>query len=295
MAITAALATIELLEKILLNLNIIDITKAKRVSRVWRNCINRSTLLQYKLFRKALSASEAPSKRKYSRYSVQPVSVNPLLHNVIQIRHSEISGSSIDIKPSKDRRRLQQRPIHENVLKRPAGSDALDGLYERPIVLDSEGFYRRSWRVSYTRHLNDSGDDIPGLVRRQNPHVATTYQMGNWSSMLATQPPVETLSLRCDSMGGMLGAVKVQAADGRGVTLRDIAEAAAEFYRMCGQKHSDGFRFDMEMSVYQPIEIERQKDGAFRYSADGRARWVDSDEAVGFQRAWKTNLKCNLG
>ena len=70
-SMTAALTTVELLEKILLCLPMLDILKSQRVSRLWKECIRESTLLQRKLFSVALPVADAPRVRKYSRYSAQ--------------------------------------------------------------------------------------------------------------------------------------------------------------------------------------------------------------------------------
>ena len=113
--------------------------------------------------------------------------------------------------------------------------------------------------------------------------------------MLATQPPLEVLNLRCDSMGGFFGGIKVTSANGMGIKLRDIVETAAEFYRTRGQDPKHGFLFDAEMTIYQPLHVERPKNAPLVYYAEGRRRRADEDESVGFQRAWKTKLRCNLG
>ena len=108
-ATTAALTTIELLEKILLNLSIIDLTLAKRVSPLWHSCIQNSTLLQRKLFQTPIPPSEAPAIRTYRHWQAQPVSVNPLLRNIFRIRHSEVSGPSVTLVPPSGKERLLQR------------------------------------------------------------------------------------------------------------------------------------------------------------------------------------------
>ena len=301
-ATTAVLETVELLERILLFLPFINIIRIQRVSLFWRDCVRNSPLLQQSLFRAPVYSSAAARVRKYSRYSVQPVTVNPLLQNLFRIRHSEISGSTITVVPPKDKRRLQQRMVSENVLKKSANSNGLDEIANRPLVLDSEQFYQQ--RNARSRRLfspYDITNTVPFVLlnedRQEQIHPRHIYRHDNWASMLATQPQIETLNLRCDSMGGRIGGIKVVAANGHGVTLRDLAEATADFYRPFPRLGTQGFCFDPEMSIYQPLRVDRpdNSDGTFFYSVRGRLRRAEKDEGIGFQRAWKTKLRCNLG
>ena len=298
-ASTAALATVELLEKILNHLPMLDILQIQRVSHLWQECVQGSALLQRKSFRMAIPIGDAPRVRKHSRYSTQPVAVNPLLRNIFRIRHSEISGSRITIVPPRTKRRLQQGSISENVLKKVTNSHELEGIAERPLVMDSEYFYNRPARRFAYRSLYDPFAQQSYTAPSGNvpPSSSPSYTLGNWATMLATQPPVQTLNLRCDSMGGYLGGMKVIAADGVGVTLGDVAKRAAEFYRTCEQQTRKDCSFDPEMTIYQPVDAERPKNtkSALKDYTESQLRKVDKDQLPSFQRAWKTKLRCNLG
>jgi hypothetical protein len=288
-ATTTALTTIELLEKILLYLSIVDLTLAKRVSPLWQSCIQGSTLLQRRLFQEAIPASEAPAIRKYRHYRAQPVSVNPLLRNVFRIRHSEISGSSIALVPATGKTRLLQRELSESVLKKDSEGHTIHGLISRPIILESHAFYQRD--TARRRHA--SWSSLPRVRSTNFEHFdprnsVPVYAVESWASMLVTQPPIRKLNLHCDYMENGAGGIKVEATDGKGITLGDMAKAVAEFNRLWGQQLP-------ELSIYQPLDVERSNDGTLVYFADGMRRSAESYEEIGFQRAWKTKFRCNLG
>ena len=126
------------------------------------------------------------------------------------------------------------------------------------------------------------------------PDAAPVYAMESWASMLVTQPPVRKLNLHVDYMeNGFGGGMKVEATEGP--TLGDMAKAVAEFYRASEGQLPDIYRFDVEMSIYQPLDVERSQDGSVVYFAEGMRRIARRDEEVGFQRAWRTKLRFNLG
>lgn len=284
------LKVVELLEKALLNLAIIDLIACKRVCKLWNKCMQESPRLQQKLFQQEFFAAEIPRIRRHLIHSVQPVFLNPLLQNVFRIRHSEISGSSIVVVPEKNRRRFRQIKVFENVLKKSTGTNALEDPFATPIILDCNKFYEPEISLVERHRKENYWLHLPNYGERHRSISGPSYVMGAWASMLATQPAVRSLRLRCDAMGPLTGGIKVDAANREGVTLGELAGAAAEFYRRHEHRRQHGFGLDAEMSIYQPIEGKISRTNSFFPNAGGTC-----DDADGFQRAWKTKLRCNLG
>ena len=175
------------------------------------------------------------------------------------------------------------------MLKKDAEGHTVHGLNERPIILQSHAFYQRDTarrpRTPWSRSLRlrstnfeyyDSSNSVPG------------YALDSWASMLVTQPPIRRLNLHCDYVENGAGGIRVEATDGEGITLGEMAKAVAEFNRLWGQQIP-------EMSIYQPLDGERSQDGSLVDSANGLQWRGESEEEVGFQRAWKTKLRCDLG
>jgi hypothetical protein len=146
--------------------------------------------------------------------------------------------------------------VFENVLEKSAGSDdALDDLTRRPVMRHSQNFYQPP------RSESDSEPDWMPIELREN-----------WAAMLATQPPLRLLRLRCEYMDR---GFDVEPTFGDGITLGDIAEAAAE---LCGH---DRRYFMVELDIYQPIDVSPQSNDL-------------AQDGVEVHRAWETKLRCQL-
>jgi hypothetical protein len=273
----------ELRESILLNLPIIDLITTKRINSNWNSTVFGSTKLQQNLFQQPIPASQSPAIQRYTDFSVQPVWVNPLLQNVFRIRHSETTCSSIVMLPAGEGRKIRQTKVFENVLERAADPNYIEDYAERRMLVVSDSFYQPVDQRLETLYPEwpDPGEE------RSNWN--TFYMMKNWADMLATQPPLQSLSLRCDHMGQALGRIKVEASNGEGITLCDIAEAAAEFYRQKGKHHWDNIVVDM--SIYQRLDVTSTGNIVQFYDEDG----VFRHGRVAVHRAWKTKLRCQLG
>jgi hypothetical protein len=273
----------ELLESILLNIPIIGLIMFKTINPLWLQIISESPRLQQRLFQQPIPAEEAPAISTYAQLSVQPVWVNPLLQNDFNIRYSETSDSTVDLIPARRRRttgqgagsllasdhlywsrsigRFRQDMILENVLEMSAGSDnTLDDLTRRPVMWHSQDFHRPP---------RSESDFMP---------VELTE---NWAAMLATQPPLQLLRLRCEHMDR---EIDVEPTHGDGITLGDILEAAAE---LCG----DGRRYYIvELNIYQPIDVSPESNGLGFVNGNV----VRTQDGVQVHRAWETKLHCQL-
>jgi hypothetical protein len=279
-AVDTVLATTELLERIPHFLPIPEIIKKKRVCKAWLDCIRCSVDMQWKPFLLPTQDARAPKVRHFGNFKTQPVALNPLPGNMFCIRHSQISGSYIELKP-KGQRKLQHISHGENLLKRnPTSKAHIDGIAGRPIILGGKVHYR------------------PGANRERAlpEHSASPrpYSMKAWADMLATQPPVKRLcivDLRSDLH--LPRASEVISSTGEGITLGELATAAAEWYR---KQDSSPDRFNRALAVYQPLDVIDKKnllppDLRTALSQIGVDEQFDE---FGYYRTWNTMLKINL-
>lgn len=298
MAATAtALGTVELLERILLYLPMLEIIRGQNVSKAWHDCVRDSIQIQRKLFMAPIDSTKVPRVRKYGKYMVQPVKTNPLLANIFRVRHSEISGSTINLKPVRGKRRLQQsKTTLENVLAKKVLDGSLDDVDTRPVLLDNEDFYKVPDTSYYFRGYYDAHDWALRSTRAER-HFPRSYVFSEkWSAMLLTQPPLKSVSIRALKTEARMKARKLEATDGVGVRLGELAEAVAEMYRTADRPEEVGY--DVETEVFQSLEIHSPTATAsapVSYVTEGMRHTVEKGEDVGFLRAWKTRVKCDLG
>lgn len=90
------------------------------------------------------------------------------------------------------------------------------------------------------------------------------------------------------------------AGDGIGIRLGElVVVAAAEFYRLCGHWDHKGPSIDHRMLIYQPLKTYKDK-GKARATTDACEAAtsqvvIKNGPEVRYARAWRTELKLNLG
>lgn len=294
-ATVKALSTIELLEQILLRLPMLEILTKQVVCRTWYECIRDSVSIQRRLFFTAISDSDAPKRSQVLHYTVQPVMVNPLISNIFRIRSNldatrawiSVIGDASN-EPREHMTPLKQHSTSEDLLERTPGR-SLKYWRKRPIKFDTPDFYRLERRTS-DPWSNDQYDISVNMATYDTAYTGVSrpylYKSESWETMLLTQPPIPTVTLRGVGQGRPFGSIKVVAADGVGVRFGELLKTAGEFHRFWGQLPWMRGRV-VELEMYQPI-------GDLRFPDDERSgrRAIHHCLKIGFVRAWKTRLRC---
>lgn len=291
--VAKTLQTTELLEQILIHVPFLDILQCQRVARHWHDCVKGSVLLQGRLFFAPIPQSEASAPRTSDSTTVQPVEANPLLQDVFQIRHWEGLQSRVDVVPSRRHRYLNQLVYLEDVSP-GARIATYSGKYSA-LVPKYDVRTPKPLRPHFPCSRACMMDPTSCPQTNTLPTASIdSYSMESWGSMLACQPPLPTLTLRCTQVEGRRGIARVKAANGTGVTLGDIVVAAGELYRLAPQKR--GFCFNAEMTIHQEVKCRKRFDAKKieeLFAADelflenGRPR-------IRLELPWITMLKCNL-
>ena len=158
--------------------------------------------------------------------------------------------------------------IFENVLEVSEDSN-LEDLTARPVIRHKRSFYRSTQSSS---SASSFADWMPFDITE------------DWWSMLATQPPLQSLRLCCEHMDRGIDIEAKHGSARGGIVLGDIAEAATV---LCQNKN----RYCMlEMDIYQPPDVDEESNGLGFVNGNQ----VQTQEGKEYHRAWETKLQCHI-
>lgn len=310
-AATRALGTIEILEQVLLGVPMWDLLRAQRVSRVWRACIRDSSSLQRKLFLLPCPPSADDLEEGIicdwcpGSVSALRVQSNPLLENVFHIRLSRDLPSTLALCADGA---LNQVPKTQDLSTEMrltwtwGGAGGPFPMCQTLRTVPNIDFRTQTTCRDYTACSAACLEDPSSCAHVRIPETRGLdhYVSGNWTQMLACQPPLPSLTLRTVPSAGPEWTAKVTARDGLAVTLGDLVHAAAELFRLLPPRLR--FSGDKAMRIHQHIILDEEaadrmcSDQVFSnmYANNWEGRRPFDRTHSRFEVPWATLLRCEV-